>query len=180
MLLLFSITSICLAFLLASHKRALAFIAGFILVPCLLFTNAPTALAFEAVIYSRDIVEDENYDKYLNIYRKNREEGIYLQPYLWRLELSDLSEHIYYEGEEIDIFAESNLNPAVRCALELAIFMNPASVYQFTFSYEGSELPPYMICRDGLAAVNIACNMFWITLSSGIGVSVFRKREVAS
>ncbi|MBR3700314.1 MAG: hypothetical protein IKM96_01095 [Clostridiales bacterium] len=179
MLLLFSITSICLAFLLASHKRALAFIAGFILVPCLLFTNAPTALAFEAVFYSRDIIEDENYDKYLNIYRKNREEGIYLQPYLWRLELSDLSEHIYYE-EEIDIFAESNLNPAVRCALELAIFMNPASVYQFTFSYEGSELPPYMICRDGLAAVNIACNIFWITLSSGIGVSVFRKREVAS
>lgn len=63
---------------------------------------------------------------------------------------------------------------------ELAIFMNPASVYQFTFSYEGSDLPPYMICRDGLAAVNIACNIFWITLSSGIGVSVFRKREVAS
>ncbi|MEE3472259.1 MAG: hypothetical protein VZR24_16525 [Butyrivibrio hungatei] len=63
---------------------------------------------------------------------------------------------------------------------ELAIFMNPASVYQLTFSYEGSELPPYMICRDGLAAVNIACNIFWITLSSGIGVSVFRKREVAS
>lgn len=180
MLLLFSITSICLAFLLASHKRALAFIAGFILVPCLLFTNAPTALAFEAVFYSRDIIEDENYQKYLEIYRNNDQEKKYLQPYLYRLELSDLSEHIYYEGEEINIFSESNLNPAVRCALELAIFMNPASVYQFTFSYEGSELPPYMICRDGLAAVNIACNMFWITLSSGIGVSVFRKREVAS
>ena len=180
MLLLFSITSICLAFLLASHKRALAFIAGFILVPCLLFTNAPTALAFEAVFYSRDIIEDENYQKYLDIYRNNDQEEKYFQPFLYRLELSDLSEHIYYEGEEINIFSESNLNPAVRCALELAIFMNPASVYQLTFSYEGSELPPYRICRDGLAAVNIACNIFWITLSSGIGVSVFRKREIAS
>ena len=137
-------------------------------------------MAFEAVFYSRDIIEDENYQKYLDIYRNNDQEEKYFQPFLYRLELSDLSEHIYYEGEEINIFSESNLNPAVRCALELAIFMNPASVYQLTFSYEGSELPPYRICRDGLAAVNIACNIFWITLSSGIGVSVFRKREIAS
>lgn len=180
MLLLFSITSICLAFLLGSHKRALAFIVGFILVPCFLFTGAPTTAPYYAISYSRDIIEDENYQKYLDIYRNNDQEKKFLQPYLYRLELSDFSEHIYYEGEEINIFSESNLNPAVRCALELAIFMNPASVYQFTFSYEGSELPPYMICRDGLAAVNIACNIFWITLSSGIGVSVFRKREVAN
>ena len=180
MLLLFSITSICLAFLLASHKSAISFIAGFIIVSCLLFTNAPVGLAYYAISDSRDIIEDENYQKYLDIYRNNDQEEKYLQPYLYRLDLSDLSMHIYYEGEEIDIFAESKLNPAVRCALELAIFMNPASVYQFTFSFEGSELPPYMICRDGIAAVNIACNIFWITLSSCIGVTLFRKRETAS
>ena len=180
MLLLFSITSICMAFLLGSHKRALSFIAGFVLVTCLLFTAAPAFLPFYAINDSRDIIENEDYQKYLDIYVDTRQEMKYLQPYLYRLDLSDFSEHIYYEGEELNIFTESNLNPASRCALELAVFLNPASVYQFTFHYDGYEIPPYMICRDGLAAVNIACNIFWITLSSGIGVALFRKRDVAS
>ena len=125
-------------------------------------------------------ISNEDYQKYLDIYVDTRQEMKYLQPYLYRLDLSDFSEHIYYEGEELNIFTESNLNPASRCALELAVFLNPASVYQFTFQYDGYEIPPYMICRDGLAAVNIACNIFWITLSSGIGVALFRKQDVAS
>ena len=178
MLLLFTITSVCHAALFVSCKRALPFIIGFILAPCLLFTNAPVIEPYYAIEGSREIVEDENYENYLNIYVNNRHTGKYYQPYMYKFELSDFSQHIYYEGEEINIFAESNLNPVIRYSLEMAVFLNPASVYQFTFNFEEMVLPPYMICRDGLAAVNIACNIIWITLSSGIGVTVFRKREI--
>ena len=180
MLLLFTITSICLAILFACSKRTVPVIVGLILAPCLLFTNAPVILPFLAISNSQEIVLDESYDEYINIYQKNNQERKYLQPFLFKLELSDFTQHIYYEGKEIRIFADSNLNPVKKCALVTAIYLNPASVYQFTFNFEEMAMPPYMICRDGLAAINIACNILWISVSNGIALAVFRKREIAS
>jgi len=61
-----------------------------------------------------------------------------------------------------------------------SIYINPAMIYQLTFNYEDVYFAPYMLYHDGLAAINISCNILWITASNGIALAVFRKRETSA
>ena len=40
------------------------------------------------------------------------------------------------------------------------------------------DITPYMMCRYGLAAINVAANIFWISLMSGVVLVSTRKKEV--
>ena len=37
---------------------------------------------------------------------------------------------------------------------------------------------PYLLARDGVLYLSMGVNVFWTILATGIGVSVFRKREI--
>jgi hypothetical protein len=126
-------------------------------------------------------IDGKEFAEYKEIVKKNNEEGLYTTAFYEKLDLSEFSIKLFHEGKEIKVQGDSTLPPALKYTLLTAVYINPAMIHQLIFPANMDiEIPLYMICRDGLAAVNIACNIFWITLSSGFGVSVFRKREVAN
>ena len=182
LLLLFTVTSVSLASLFISGRRTMPFIMGFVLTLVFIFTNIPTVFPFVLLIDSREIKSSESTDyvEYKYIERKNDEEGKYVQPFELRFDVFEFDAKMYYEGRELKIFEESTLSPAYRYALMTSIYINPAMIYQLTFNYEEVYIAPYMLYRDGLMAINIACNILWISVSNGIAIAVFRKREIAS
>ena len=103
----------------------------------------------------------------------------YIQPYYVKLDPAEFRIKISYKGKEIPLYKESSLNPAFRSMLLATIYLNPAMVYQFTFNYEETILPSYVLYRDGFMAINIVNELLWITVFTGIGISRFRKHEIA-
>ena len=124
-------------------------------------------------------MDSAEYKAYMDIMMKNNEEEKYIQPYYVKMNPAEFRIMISYEGKEIPLYKESSLNPAFRSMLLVAIYLNPAMVYQFTFNYEESVLPSYVLYRDGFMAINIVNELLWITVFTGIGISRFRKHEIA-
>ena len=54
-----------------------------------------------------------------------------------------------------------------------AIYADPVMVKSMSFSFV-----PYLLARDGVLYLSMGVNVFWTILATGIGVSVFRKREI--
>ena len=182
-LFLFTITSICLSVLFVSAKRTATFIVGFLLEFLLVFNSFMTLIPLNKIIDSQPScpIDGKEFAEYKEIVKKNSEEGLYTTAFYEKLDLSEFSIKLFHEGKEIKVQGDSTLPPALKYTLLTAVYINPAMIHQLISPANMDiQIPIYMICRDGLAAVNIACNIIWITLSSGIGVSVFRKREVAS
>ena len=93
----------------------------------------------------------------------------------------------YYEGRDLNVLGKSNLNPVLKNALLVTIYTQPLLIYDLTElelmtdAVVGStniDITPYMMYRDGLIAINIASNIFWISLMSGVVILSNRKREV--
>ena len=181
LLLLFVITSVCLFALLASSKRSIPFIVGLLIVPVFLFTNLPALLPASKLIEAQELysLDSAEYKAYMDIMMKNNEEEKYIQPYYVKLDPAEFRIKISYKGKEIPLYKESSLNPAFRSMLLATIYLNPAMVYQFTFNYEETILPSYVLYRDGFMAINIVNELLWITVFTGIGISRFRKHEIA-
>ena len=183
LLLLFTVTSVSLASLFISGKRIAPFIAGFLLTLIFIFTNIPTVLPVYMLIDDSELLKPQDskeFTEYMEIAEKNRNEGKYIQPFEIRLDVTDFKAKMYYEGKDLDIFSESKMPPASRYAIMTSIYINPAMIYQLTFNYEDVYFAPYMLYHDGLAAINISCNILWITASNGIALAVFRKRETSA
>ena len=179
MMLLFTITSICLAVLFITHSKVFPFIAGAAVEIILIFTTFMILLPINAILESKGIypVESEEFAEYREICTSEERE-LYHSVFYKKFDLSEFSIDMFHDGKEIKIEYDSSLPPAIRYSLLAAIYMNPAMIHQMTFSYEEFYIPPYVMYRDGLIAINIASNIFWITVVSGVAVMVFRKREI--
>ena len=179
-MLLFTVTSICLAVLFISSSKIITFIVSVAVEAILIFTAFMILLPVNAILESQEIypVESKEFAEYRELFIKNEEEGLYDSPFYERFNLSDFSIDLFHDGKEVKIEYDCALPPASRYALLAVIYLNPAMIHQMMLSYEEFYIPPYMMCRDGLIAINIASNIFWITVISGVTVIVLRKREI--
>ena len=182
-LFLFTVTSICLSVLFVSAKRTAAFIVGFLLEFLLVFNSFMTLIPLNKIIESQPScpIDGKEFAEYKEIVKKNSEEGLYTTAFYEKLDLSEFSIKLFHEGREIKLQGDSTLPPALKYTLLTAVYINPAMIHQLIFPANMDiEIPLYMICRDGLLAVNIGSNLFWILFFTYTGITFFKRREISS
>ena len=161
-------SSVSIAALFISKKRTVAFIMSFLLMFIIYFV--PVSIPAVLIVGTQNInVNGENIKRI----RKIRDEAPYdLEEHFL---LSEFNYRYTYHGEEIIFFEDSFLPRPVKTAVLIISYADPAMIFH---TNESLNISYYMMYRDGLMAVNIASNIFWITLSSFCGIIVFRRKEI--
>ena len=171
LLILFTMTAICFAVLFASAKKTAAYIVGFLLSMSFLFMVPVSTYAIGLInIYDKPFdYESEGFKMYRQIMQYD--------PYgaEEEFDLSEFDVNIVYKGRKVDMYGESKMSPELKNTLLTVTYLDPMLIPEIVVSV---EISPYLVCRDGLAAICCAVNCFWIAAVSGIGIAVFRKREI--
>ena len=179
--LLFTVTVLCLAILFISRKQTIALIAG-LLVAAFSLATIPIEAPFDMIFESQNL-NDPGSKEYVDIILSKRSYACFDQQF----DYSEFNVRTYYEGRDLNVLGKSNLNPVLKNALLVTIYTQPLLIYDLTElelmtdAVVGStniDITPYMMYRDGLIAINIASNIFWISLMSGVVILSNRKREV--
>ena len=135
------------------------------------------------MIFESQDLNDQGSKEYLDIILSKRSYACFDQQF----DYSEFNVRTYYEGRDLNVLGKSNLNPVLKNALLVTIYTQPLLIYDLTElelmtdAVVGStniDITPYMMYRDGLIAINIASNIFWISLMSGVVILSNRKREV--
>lgn len=172
----FTVSSICLAFVFISEKRTVAFIASFLMIWAVIGvyigkyegggSDAISELYFEVNDYENN---DAAWQEYISIMKT---EGHC--DFEDRFEVFEFREKTYYKGKDFNLTNEGYVDPVQKFARMTIIYMDPLMVQRFeSFGFEA-----YSCCRDGLMAIELANNVFWILASTAIGLVVFKKKEV--
>ena len=172
----FTFSSISLAFVFISEKRTVAFVASFLLIWAVIGvylgkyggsgSDTISKLYYEVNDYENN---DAAWQEYIRILKT---EGHY--DFEDRFEVFEFREKTYYKGKEFNLTNEGYVDPVQKFARMAVIYMDPIMVQRFeSFGFE-----PYTCCRDGLMAIELTNNVFWIFASTAIGLVVFKKREV--
>ena len=170
-------------YLFVSAKRTAAFIVGFLIEFLLVFNSFMTLIPLNKIIDSQPScpIDGKEFAEYKEIVKKNSEEGLYTTAFYEKLDLSEFSIKLFHEGREIKLQGDSTLPPALKYTLLTAVYINPAMIHQLIFPANMDiEIPLYMICRDGLLAVNVGSNLFWILFFTYTGITFFKRREISS
>ena len=168
MLMTLTVTSVAIAVLFISKKRTVSFIVGVLLVFVLFIfpISAPSA-----IIMGTQHIDPHSED--IKLLRKLKDEEPYnLEEHF---KLSEYNFVYSYHGQEIVFFEDSYLPRPVKNVLLAATYLDPAMILHID---TGFTVTPYIMYRDGLMAINIASNIFWITLTSFCGIIVFRRKEI--
>lgn len=168
---LFTVSALSMAVLFASAKRIVSLIAGFIIGVLVFLPLSSFAVLLLMNNFTEDYLESAAYEEYITIMHEKGPNALEE-----RFLLSEFDIAVSYEGRDLDISAPYNLSPVEKNILIATIYIDPFFIAHFGNSIGVS---PYMMARDGLMAVNIACDAFWITLSTSIGLIIFRRREMA-
>lgn len=168
LLLLITISSFSLAALFISSKRTAAFVVGFIMAFSATISVSELASTF---LWNYEVVrtsaaENEDYMDFV------KEQKQYLLEE--RFNFGNFSSDFYY-GDKliISLYAEGSLPAPLRYVILALIYSDPALIQGADFMFE-----PYLMARDGLLYVSMGVNTIWIILSSGLGIAIFRKREI--
>ena len=168
MLISLTVASLCIAVLFISNKRTVAFVVSFLLMFMLYFVSVSVPAA---IIAGTQRIESNGEN--VKLLKQIRDEAPYdLEEYFV---LSEFNYRFTYHGEDIVFFGDSYLPSPVKTAVLLVTYADPALVLH---TYEGISISYYIMYRDGLMAINIASNIFWITLTSFCGIIVFRRKEI--
>ena len=173
----FTASSICLAFVFISGKRTVAFIAAFLMLWAVIAlyigkyvgSGSDTINELYYEVNNYDDADDAVWKDYINIIKT--EGFVNLED---RFDVFEFREKTYYKGNELKISVEGHVDPVHKFAKMAIIYMDPMLVQRF----ESFGLEAYTCCRDGLMAIELANNVFWILTSTAIGIFVFKKREV--
>ena len=170
-LLVLTLSSISLSILFASSKKTASFVAGFMLV---LYIIVPgTAIAFSILgssYYSID-TRKEDFNEFREIINTNRQHELEQE-----FDILEFNYNYYYKGRKLDIYADDGNVPVTKYIIIAMVYADPGMIAHFETVNLG--IPDYMMARDGLYAINFASCTFWLTVSTGIGYLVFRKREI--
>ena len=171
-LILMMITSVSLAAMFAGGKKTLAFVAGFIIVaarfvPVSVFSSG--LLWYQQSVMSANEISEDTKKLLKEVGRNGLER---------KLDLTEFIDRYYVNGEEIQYMwkSENSLHPAVCKTLITISYLDPYLID--ANSHIGYGFSPYLICRDGLMAINIASNVFWIVVINGLGILIVNKREL--
>ena len=171
-LILMMITSVSLAAMFAGGKKTLAFVAGFIIVaarfvPVSVFSSG--LLWYQQSVMSANEISEDTRNLLKEVGRNGLER---------KLDLTEFIDRYYVNGKEIQYMwkSENSLHPAVCKTLITISYLDPYLID--ANSHIGYGFSPYLICRDGLMAINIASNVFWIVVINGLGILIVNKREL--
>ena len=92
-----------------------------------------------------------------------------------KIDLSTLDYEIYYEGRKIISGQESDLPVPLKTAVVTLIYLDPVFMERGGVGMASAE---YMYYKSGIPAITIACNALWIAVSSCIGITFFKKRDL--
>ncbi len=170
-LLLFTITSVCMSVMFAGAKKTIAFVAGFIM---LVVRFYPVSFFCTSLLWMGQSLSVAEMDQ--DVLEQLKKEG--RGSLEIRVDLSQFVDKYYLNGEEIRYVwkEENDLPPAVTKPLIALIYLDPFLVDLDYNVYMG--FTPYLMYRDGLMAINIASNIFWICCINGLGILVVNKREL--
>ena len=168
LLILFTLTSVCLASLFISSKKTIAFIVGFVMAFSFYISVSEVAMMF-LWNYEELAINEVQTDEYKEILKEHGRSLTYE-----KFNYATVSADYYYDGKVILAFGfDENFPEAFRYVMLAAIYADPVMVKSMSFSFV-----PYLLARDGVLYLSMGVNVFWTILATGIGVSVFRKREI--
>ena len=175
----FTASSICLAFVFISGKRTVAFVVSFLMLWAVIAlyigkyegegSDTIYELYYEVNTYEES--DDAVWKEYFNIVKT--EGFVNLED---RFDVFEFREKTYYKGNVLKMSSEGHVDPVKKYAKMAIIYMDPLVVQRF----ESFGLEAYTCCRDGLMAIELANNVFWILLSTCAGITFFKKRELPS
>jgi hypothetical protein len=175
----FTASSICLAFVFISGKRTVAFVVSFLMLWAVIAlyigkyegegSDTIYELYYEVNTYEES--DDAVWKEYFNIVKT--EGFVNLED---RFDVFEFREKTYYKGNVLKMSSEGHVDPVKKFAKMAIIYMDPLVVQRF----ESFGLEAYTCCRDGLMAIELANNVFWILLSTYTGITFFKRREISS
>ena len=167
-LLMITINSFTLAALFITNKKTVTFIIGFLM---FFSYNFSVSKILTSALWTYDMEYQSNSlnEDYINLAKEKRQNELEE-----RLDYADFTSDFYHNDRIILDFGCKDAIPApIKYTMLVLIYSDPALLY----GVEG-YFPPYLMTRDGLIYIPIAVNIIWIVVSSGLGVAVFRKREI--
>ena len=168
LLVLFTLTAVCLASLFISTKKTIAFIVGFLMAFSFYISFSKVAMALFWSFEQFDS-ESEEYIEFVNVSKEQGRNVIYE-----KFNYETLSCDFCYDNKVILSYGISeNMPDSVKYSILAVIYADPVMVQSFEYSFT-----PYVLARDGVLYLSMGVNVFWIILVTGIGACAFRKREI--
>ena len=172
LLMSFTATSLCISVLYISGKRTATFILGFLIA---VYFGVPSS----SVVISL-VLNNAYYDYHASQEQIDEAKAIiendgwnYIEK---RYDYLLVSYRYYYKDKEVLGFYPEGM-PAFYKALSLSVYLDP-SLVSHTVATDLWYSDPYMVTRDGLILVNIACTCLWLAASTTLGIIIFNKREI--
>ena len=163
-----TVSSLLLAVLFAARKKTAAIIAGFLVVISMFFI--PFSPAFMILVSNEtdydNFFQSETYEELKPVMAKY---GLYA--FETKFDVTAYTERLYYNGKEC-FPMEYDLPKPVEKTLITMIYLDHAMIKRST---GWRDFPLY---RDGVYAINAACNVFWTILFNAAGIMIFKKREL--
>lgn len=170
-LLVLTLSLICLAVLFAGLKKTASFVAGFLLVLYIIIPGTAIAASILGSAYYSIDSRKEDFNELREIMSTNRQNELEQ-----RFDILEFDFNYYYQGRKLDIYGDYVNFPVAKYMIIAMIYSDPGMIAHFETVRVG--LPEYMMARDGLFTINFVSCVFWITISTGVGYLVFRKREI--
>lgn len=170
LLLLFAVSSISLAVLYASSRMTASFVAGFIIAIMMFFPIFMLSLENVDMSYQLEGNTEAAYDEYIAVVKEKGPNSL-----TYKFDASMGAMRVFCGEKELMKLGRSNMPNWARTTLLTIVYLDPTMC---THMMKQSMINPYMAYRDGVMAINIAANVFWILISTAVGAFVFKKREI--
>lgn len=169
MFVVFNVSAVVVSALFASARRTVAIIVGFLMLVFVFFDSNPIVDFYENHIIESDREQAEyyEYDRLAKQYGYNVFER--------KIVLSDLDYETYFNGKRIISSHDTDLPETAQHVLVTLIYLDPVLIVRGGAGIASAE---YMYYKSGIPAITIACNALWIAVSSGIGITFFKKRDL--
>lgn len=167
-LIVFNVSAFVVSALFASFRKTATFVAGFLMLAFVFWGSNPLVEFFQE--HTVDLNTQTEYAEYSRIakeYGYNSFES--------KMDLSTLSSEVYFGDRKIMSANESTLPAALRNTIVTLIYLDPALTVRGELGYGFNN---YIFYRNGVSFIELAANVLWIAASTGVGITLFRKREL--
>ena len=168
-LIVFNVSAVVISALFASTRKTVTFIVGFLMLAFIFMESNPLT-----EVYYEHNVDASNTQAELAEYNRLAKEYGY-NAFETKIILSKLSSEEYFGDRKIISADENNLPKALRTTIVTLIYLDPALTVRGELGYGGNN----NICfRSGALFIESVANTLWIVASAGIGITLFKKREL--
>ena len=165
----FTVSAVVVSAMFVSVRRTVTIIVGFLMLVFIFLESNPLVEFYENHIIESDRTETEyiEYGRLVKQYGNNVFED--------KIDLSTLDYEVYYEGRKIISGQESDLPVPLKTAVVTLIYLDPVFMERGGVGLASAE---YIYYSNGIPAITIACNALWIAVSTCIGITFFKKRDL--